>query len=415
MRKIITYIVLCIAIFFAFMFTYAALSKAMGFIDFQVQLAQSPLLSAYAGLISYGVIILELAVVGLLCFKKTRLAGLYASFGLMAAFTVYIWLILNYSDFVPCSCGGILEKMNWDQHLAFNSGTTLLAFLGIILIEKERAHGWSRLAASLTFTALFSVSSMVALFLSSEHIMKKANNFTRRFPHHPIMEDRTYNLKVNSYYFAGSSGHNIYLANRSTPFRILRMDDALQKTDTLDLVPATNHLFRNLTYTVQNGMLYAHDGAVPVIYSSPVDSLSAPLRERSYKDVYFDKFVAVSPQQFLLRVKDAESKRTALCGLTLGKPAVVKINSSSLTKKADGGFDADGELLYDCETGNALYLFYYRNQILQFNKDAQLTGKMKTIDTVVDAGLKVLTLPDGRKKLAEPPLIVNRNMTVYGG
>ncbi|MDQ0477461.1 Yip1 family protein [Chryseobacterium sp. MDT2-18] len=414
MKIFLKYCTYIIVVFFGLLFSYAAFSKAMDFKDFQVELAQSPLLSAYAGVISYVVIILELLVVGLLCFNRTRILGLYASFGLMVAFTVYIYLILNYSDFVPCSCGGILEKMSWDEHFIFNGVCVFFALITGIFMGKKRAHGWSRIAAA-ALIAVFSAGSMVALFLSSEYIMKKENNFTRRFPHHPIMEDRTYDLKVNSYYFAGISGNTIYLGNPSTPFRILRMDYSLQKVDTLDLAPATNHRFSNITYTVQNGMLYAHDGAVPVIYSSPVDSLAKPLREISSKDIYFDQLAAVSPQQFLLRVKDAESERTSIGCLTVGKPAVVKIHSTSLTTKADGGFDADGELVYDKETGIPFYLFYYRNQILKFNKDGLLKGQMKTIDTVVEASLKVLTLPDGRKKLAEPPLLVNRNMTVHSG
>ena len=415
MKKNLSYLPYCIAVFFALLFGYAAFSKGMDFQNFQVQLAQSPLLSAWAGFVSYAVIIVEMAVVLLLCFDRTRLLGLHASFGLMVAFTVYIALILNYSDFVPCSCGGVLEKMTWEQHLVFNIICSLMALAAIILKEKESTRSWSRPVAWLTLTALFSAGGMVALFLSSEHMIKKANNFTRRYPHHPITEDRTYGLKVNSYYFAGTSGNHIYLGNPSTPFRILRMDDALQKIDTLDLTPATNHRFTNLTYTIQDGMLFAHDGTVPVIYSSTVDSLSKPLQEISNKDVYFDQLVAVSPTQFLLRVHDAVSKRTALATLTVGKPGVVKIRNTVLTTKADGGFDADGQLLYDPHTTWAFYLFYYRNQILKFDKEARVTGQMKTIDTVREARLKVTTLSDGRKKLAEPPLLVNRNMTVYKG
>jgi uncharacterized membrane protein YphA (DoxX/SURF4 family) len=415
MKTILNYLPYGIAVFFVLLFVYAGVSKMLDFENFQVQLAQSPLLSAWAGLVSYAVIIMELVVVLLLCFDRTRLPGLHASFGLMVAFTVYITLILNYSDFVPCSCGGVLEKMTWDQHLIFNIICVLLALTAIILMEKESTRSWSRPVAWLTLTALFSAGGMVALFISSEHIMKKANNFTRRFPHHPIMEERAYDLKVNSYYFAGSSGNTIYLGNSSTPFRILRMNHALQKSDTIDLEPATNHRFSNLTYTVQDGMLYAHDGSVPVIYASSVDSLATPLREISSKDIYFDKLTAVSPKQFLLRVQDAESDRLSVACLTVGKPAVVKVNSSALTTKTDGGFDADGELLYDSATGFAVYMFYYRNQILHFNKDAQLTGKTKTIDTISAADLKVLTLPDGRRKLSAPPFHVNRSMAIHGG
>ncbi len=415
MKKFIKYIPYLIAISFAFLFTYTALSKAMDFKNFQVQLARSPLLSAYAGIISYAMIILELSAVGLLSFAVTRRHGLYASFGLMTAFTLYIWLILNYSDFVPCSCGGILEKMSWNQHLVFNIGSVLLALYGIILMEKERAHGWSRLATSLTIITVLSAGSIVALFLSSEHIMKKANNFTRRFPHHPILEEQSFDLKVNSYYFAGRSGSHIYLGNSSTPFRLLRINDALQKTDTLDLVPETNHKFNNLQYTVQDRMLYAYDGSVPVIYASHTDSLSLPMREISSKEVYFDQLVTLSPSQFMLRVEEKATKKTALATLSLKAAEKVNINSMLLTDKADGGFDADGRLLFDYTFGNAYYLFYYRNQILKLNNALQLVQQMKTIDTIAAANLKVTTLKNGRKKLTEPPLLVNRSMTIHRG
>ncbi len=119
MRKYDPFIQTLICYLFIVLFIYAAVSKLMDFETFQIQLAQSPLLSAYAGFISYAVITVEIVIALLLCYKRWRLIGLYASFGLMIAFTVYIYLILNYSDFIPCSCGGILEKMGWKEHLIF--------------------------------------------------------------------------------------------------------------------------------------------------------------------------------------------------------------------------------------------------------------------------------------------------------
>lgn len=385
------------------------------FENFQVQLAQSPLLSAYAGFVSYGVIILELVIVGLLCFNLTRLIGLYASFAIMVAFTVYIYLILNYSDFVPCSCGGILEKMSWQQHLVFNMVGVLLALTGVFFIGKERAYRWSPTAAALAFTAVMSAGSMVALFLSSEYIMKKENNFTRRFTHHPILEDKAFDLKVNSYYFVGSNGNDIYLGNLSSPFRIFKVDGQFEKMDTINLVPGTNHQFHNLRYILQQQVLYAYDGSVPVIYASPIDSLQNPLREISRNDVYFDQLVPVSPTQFILRIEENATKKTALATLSLGNTHQVKINSSLLTEKADGGFDADGRLLYDAERGNAYYLFYYRNQILQLDQHLNLNAEMKTIDTISKAQIQTTVLKDGSKKMSIPPIIVNKEMIVHRG
>src|SRR5690606_15498117 len=90
---------------FILLFVYAAVSKLLDFENFQIQLGQSPILSAYADFIAPSVILIELIIALLLIFEVTRLAGFYASFGLMCSFTVYIFLILNYSEFIPCSCG----------------------------------------------------------------------------------------------------------------------------------------------------------------------------------------------------------------------------------------------------------------------------------------------------------------------
>lgn len=132
MKTIYKFIPIFASFFFILLFIYAAASKMLDFENFQVQLAQSPLLSAYAGFISYGVIGIEIGIAALLMFQQGRKIGLYASFAIMVAFTVYIYLILNYSDFVPCSCGGILEKMGWTEHLIFNIGCTVLAGLAMI-------------------------------------------------------------------------------------------------------------------------------------------------------------------------------------------------------------------------------------------------------------------------------------------
>nr|WP_305050896.1 MauE/DoxX family redox-associated membrane protein [Elizabethkingia bruuniana] len=115
MKKKLTQLPVWIAYFFILLFCYAAISKVFDFENFQVQIAQSPLLSAYAEFVSYAVIIIELLIVLALIFTSTKRLGLYASLGIMVAFTVYIFLILNYSEFIPCSCGGILEKDGLDR------------------------------------------------------------------------------------------------------------------------------------------------------------------------------------------------------------------------------------------------------------------------------------------------------------
>lgn len=132
-----TVLVYIICLLYILLFIYAAASKILDFENFQVQLGQSPLLSSFTLMVSWGIPILELVIAILLTIPKFRLIGLYFSFGLMVMFTAYIFIILNYSSFVPCSCGGILEKLGWTQHMIFNFVFIVLAIIAIIVHPYE--------------------------------------------------------------------------------------------------------------------------------------------------------------------------------------------------------------------------------------------------------------------------------------
>lgn len=118
---------------FVILFTYAALSKLLAYSVFEFQLRRSPFITQIAGFVAWVIPVSELLIVFILVFKKTRLIGLYFSLFLMILFTSYIYGMLRYSYFVPCSCGGVLSRMSWNQHLIFNILFSVLAFWGILM------------------------------------------------------------------------------------------------------------------------------------------------------------------------------------------------------------------------------------------------------------------------------------------
>jgi uncharacterized membrane protein YphA (DoxX/SURF4 family) len=122
-----------IASLFILLFVYAALSKLLDYDEFRVQVSKSPLLTAYSGWVIWLVPAVEIAIALLLAIPRWRLPALYASFTLMVTFTAYIVAILHFSDFIPCSCGGILQNMSWNQHLVFNIVFIILALTGVLL------------------------------------------------------------------------------------------------------------------------------------------------------------------------------------------------------------------------------------------------------------------------------------------
>ena len=118
----------------ALLFIYAATSKLLDFQNFRIQLGQSPLLSAFADWVAIFVPLLEFIIAIALFIQRIRFIALLSAFILMVMFTAYIYIILNFSAFVPCSCGGILEKMTWRQHLVFNIAFTALLALAVLSI-----------------------------------------------------------------------------------------------------------------------------------------------------------------------------------------------------------------------------------------------------------------------------------------
>ncbi len=112
-----------------FLFVYAAASKLLDYQKFQVQLGQSPMLTILQDGLPGSFLAIEILIAILLALPKYSLVGLYASFSLMVMFTTYIIAITRFSEYIPCSCGGVLQHMTWNQHLVFNLFFVLLSLM----------------------------------------------------------------------------------------------------------------------------------------------------------------------------------------------------------------------------------------------------------------------------------------------
>lgn len=126
-----------ISALFVVLFVYASITKLIDYSKFRVQIGQSPLLTAFSGTVAWLIPSVEITIAVMLSMLRFRLLGLYASFGLMVMFTAYIVVITRFSEYVPCSCGGVLEKLSWNEHLVFNLVFVALGFVAIILYPKE--------------------------------------------------------------------------------------------------------------------------------------------------------------------------------------------------------------------------------------------------------------------------------------
>ena len=133
-RKIWTDI---ICILFIILFVYAAFNKLFTRPLFAAQMRKAHLLEAISEPLSYIVPLVELVIAVLLISTKHKLKALYAATGLMALFTIYIIAILFINKETPCGCGGIIQALNWPQHIILNISYVILGLTGIRFLVKD--------------------------------------------------------------------------------------------------------------------------------------------------------------------------------------------------------------------------------------------------------------------------------------
>lgn len=134
-RKSITHTITALLVV---LFVYTAVSKLLDFETFRYQMKAQPLPGWISSLTVWMLPAIEMITGILLIPSNTRLIGLYISLTFMLLFTGYVILALAGAfGTIPCSCGGIIERFSWEDHLAVNLVFTGLSLAGIILYRKQ--------------------------------------------------------------------------------------------------------------------------------------------------------------------------------------------------------------------------------------------------------------------------------------
>lgn len=349
-----------ICLLYILLFVYAAISKLLEFQNFQAQLGQSPLLSAYTGFVSYSVLIVELVIALLLAIPKSRYVAMLASFGLMLMFTAYIIVILNYSSFLPCSCGGILEKLGWKEHLIFNITFTILAVLASVFMATNK----SKTTLKLAIIAIIGSAVIVILYLYSEHTMHRENPFIRRFIQGAATKTAEAELSNNSKYFAGTDGSTIYFGDSQAPLHIIAYDTTLKAKRHYKIqLERENFPFASVQVRIAPPYFYLMDGTVPVIYKGNLSDWKAKLvmYDNNY---YFSKAAIIAPDKIAFRAQQIKTLYNILGTFTIKDSLQVQYAPQLLQKQIDGFFDTDGMMQFDRQSQKFIYTYYYRNQFI---------------------------------------------------
>ncbi len=404
--------VLVVAYLYILLFVYAAVSKLLDFETFTVQLAQSPLLSAYAGIIAWLVPGLEILISIFLMIPRYRRVALYASFFLMVMFTTYIVIILNFSDFIPCSCGGVLEKLGWTEHLIFN-----IVFIGLAAVAILLSKPWltKRKLLALVILAVVGMGVVALLFAFSEKKMQRNNAFIRRYPHHPIINKDTIDLGYNSFFFAGARDNStIYLGNFTAPLNVLRISENSEDTISYRIdLPKDNYVYRYPQIRILNDLFYLFDGTIPIIHVGSIKDWK--VRATYHPQAYFAFAEPVIDSAVVIRSVSTLTGNNVLGTIELDSVSEVTIHSHALSDTLDGYFYSEGQLIFNKQINKIIYVYYYKNKYLSFSSDFSNYRLLKTIDTINFPQIDVKELSTSNEvHIGGKSIIVNRLSSTYG-
>lgn len=403
------YFIYVVALLHILLFTYAAVSKLIDFQNFHTQLGKSPLLNAFADYFAVIVPSIEIIISIILMIPKYRMAAISASCFLMFLFTVYIVMILNFTSFVPCSCGGVLEDLNWNEHLIFNIAFVILG-LATLYLQSSFRH----LIIISIIGGSIGIAFMYGLFLLSEDIIKTENPFIRRFPQGTAAKTAQIDLKNPSFYIAGTTSERIYLANPEAPLQVFEYDRNLKlvKQHTIHL-QKEDYPFKALQTKVLFPYFFIYDKTVPIIYRGLVSDWKGNIiNDKKY---FFTKITFVDSTHLIIRTFKHNSYVNTLATVTNSDSLTITYRPAILQNQADGIFSTDGTMQYSKELKKMVYTYYYRNQYIITDNNLNAIKRGRTIDTTTVAKLKIVkNNKSGDTQLAAPPFMVNNLTTVTG-
>ncbi len=387
------------------LFVYAGATKIMDHHNFQVELSKSPLLVDIAHIVAWVVPASEIAVAVSLIFSLTRLAGFYASFGFMLTFTLYIISILTYSEYIPCTCGGVLSKLGWKSHLVFNLVFVVMALSGILVLSRRRIKFF--LISGIT---AISTATVVALYVASYDEPNKYSSFEKIQLMNSPEPGKDMDVGINSYYFAGVSLGHIYLSNQLSPNLLVNIDP-VRRTFTREKIDNTYPVTNFARTRVIDGEFFIGDGTIPQIVTGSLQDLQA--RRTVLRYDYFNEFIPISNRRIVFRKSDSSAQST----LAIATPDSGLVEKRKiLTRQLDGKFCVDGIMTFNPETKQFIYTYFYRNRFITVDTMLASPRIRVTLDSISHARIKVNRIETKGviTSVVVPELLVNSQLFTAG-
>ncbi|WP_223266485.1 DoxX family protein [Gelidibacter gilvus] len=352
-----------VSLLFILLFVYAAVSKLLDLGIFQSQIAQSAMLAPYAKALAWLVPIIELLLAVLLFISYTRVWGLLGSAVLMFGFTIYVYLIWSYSPSLPCSCGGLLEAMDWETHLYFNLGFTLLATWAWYLKSGNKRNDTLLLIGDFGMLALV----LTLFFTQPQSQILQDESFTRTYQKGVLEEIASQKLAFNSYYLAGVNDSLVYLGN-STGFThglVWNYKTGDTTHISVQLPDAPGSFVSSPKWQVYGDYFFIGEGVGPSLYRGKTSDWIAQKFMPAVP--YYSDIVAIDTTEFIIRARQASTQKNVLATYVNREP-YVQIQDV-LDQDSGNLLQADGTLVWDVAQEQITYLYFYKNLINHWNRD----------------------------------------------
>lgn len=269
-------------------------------------------------------------------------------------------------------------------------------------------NGQLRVFVFLTITAM-AVILVLCIKLTRQVPHHKSNNgFIRKYGSYIYKVDHEISLKDNNLYFAGYNDSLIFLTSPISPDKILTCTPNLKNLREIELrIPETIKLaWRAMQVCVDHPNIYLIDRVTPRILSYNIENSEHIVIDPP--KINYDLALPYMGNSLILRSFDLNSKSRILNKLNLSTNGIVK-NSEAFIIQQDGIYSTDGSITLNNGNNTFTYVYYYRNEYIQYDSNLNVISTGRTIDTNTHAKIVVRESTNNlRSRLAKPPLIVNR-------
>lgn len=393
---------------FILLMMYTATSKIIDFENFKIQISQSMVISPFTNELVWFIPLVEVMIAVGLMVNKWRTLAFHAAFVLMVIFSTYIYIILNFIPDIPCSCGGVLEKMSWEEHLIFNLAFVILALIAV-LTEKCNL----KRIGTISLLTIFGTASVLFLYQNASDRLQKENPFIRVFHSKWVNYEKEVDLRVNSYYFAGWDKNQLYLANYTAPTHLLQIDTTFSQKKEITITLHSDSIpIKKPIIKVNPPNFYWMDGAIPFMMNgSFLDWKTKTVN----KDIpFFTQIERLSDNEFIIRTNKANNGENTIGTFNVNNPFLFKANHNLLEKQNnnDGIFETEGSLFHDPISNLTGYVYRYKNGFVVTDYQVKEINRGKTIDTFYQPNIKIHKNNNGQK-LETLPTIVNNKVAAY--